>query len=322
MELFKFGLRNILGISIPGAIIIVIFAYVVEVLATFFKISFFYIINIGDKQILAGIIAFIFSYVIGSLIRLIAADHIDEKSSAYYIRKNRQLIEKVISEMDKNEKNSFKQNGHVTKKDSTKILTKILLDKLVEVRKLAAAKLDNKNDHKWYSGIYEFDKWIFFVDIFPYSLWEFRKFEKNLPREFLNFFKKYKNPMLTESKDFFNYCKMVVISDNISDHLKDEINGAEAFTRFLAGTYFASIFSISFLIICILIQITFIFLKKSYFLSNEDIFSISISVALIFTFLYARYLIISRFRNIRLKEVDIVYDAFYLVKMNSKNISK
>ena len=125
MDFFKLGLRNILGIVLPGAIIIIIVSYIIIFFSFFltdFKLNF--LIN---NSLLFFIIALIFSYIIGSLIRLKAADIIDHKSSKNKIHKNFDNIFEIIENFE-NENNiepklqKLKTADDVleAKKDSTK----------------------------------------------------------------------------------------------------------------------------------------------------------------------------------------------------------
>ena len=322
MDYFKLGLRNILGISLPGAIIIIVFLFITIILSSFFQIPGNNFDFLEDKELLITIVAFIFSYILGSLIRLKAADIIDKKSGKNKIKENIEDINHIINHFENDDKAAFNEINKSWNKLKIKLYrTGFLKLKLNVILKKAKDKL--KVDTKgWYTGFLRFDDWIYYADNFPYTLWEFRKFEMYHPKEFLAFFDGYKSSMIADGKGFFNYCKMVILASNTSESLKNEVYSAEAFSRFLAGTYFALFYSIWMLVICSLIQIIYIFnTTLSEITLPSNIFNFVIPIILAFVFLFSIKLIIKRYRNIRLKEVDIVYDAFYLVHKHTESCS-
>lgn len=293
MNVFKLGLRNIIGITFPGAILIIAALYVL--------ISFCYLLNIPleflniltSQQLILFVILFVISYIIGSILRLESADNLDDKSSEY-------MIEEYFNEPP----------GDFTSKE-----------KLYEIRK----KLLNGNN--FISVPPFFDKWIWRVEKFPYTLWELRKFKIYHPPEVSNFFKSYESCFGIGSKvhdtgrkgkEFFNYCKMVITHSckDLGDSLKEEVYLAEAMTRFYAGTYVAA--NISFYFILVLSVALFLSLALEYFGIIDPVqyyathnFIFSLFLVTLFTLVNKN--IAKRFRKLRLKEVDTVYDAFYLV---------
>ena len=87
MDLFKLGLRNVLGITLPGALVVFIFFYVL--FSTTFALNQPLIIFAWtkDQQFLILVALFLISYVLGSLMRLNAADKVDEKSAKHHLDK-------------------------------------------------------------------------------------------------------------------------------------------------------------------------------------------------------------------------------------------
>ena len=292
MDFFKFGLRNILGITLPGGLLVVVLAYISFSILSVFDV---YIENFGwikESTFLIIIIAFILSYIIGSVIRLESADKVDNWSGKYHIWKNRKILKALIINTPLTKNIKKPQKGS-------------LQGNLNSLIKTAKDKLANNKD--WQTEINELSKLIYFLDVFPYPLWEFRKFKLSHSPKFFDFFNEYKAPLLAGGKNFFNYSKMVIYSSSLPESLISEVSSAEAFSRFLAGTFFSLIYSIILLIFFSLIH--FIFVAHFIFL---NVFLIS-NIFIIAIFLYFAYKIIKGFRNIRLKEVEIVFDAFYLV---------
>lgn len=284
MDVFKLGLRTILGIILPGAILVMAFLYGVW--------NFTYILiqpkdsfSWSEIQLFLSFIPlFIISYLLGNWMRLEAADKIDKKSSKYLLK------------------------GHVQPGSAN--------EKELENAK---RELTTKKDYENVNIPKGFDQWIFRREEFPYPLWELRKFQIYHPREVFNFFKSYRdcmvNPEKQGSKEFFNYCKMVIL-DSDKQSLKEEVQYAEGITRFFAGTYTALQYSSWILLLSALITFTFLYISL---FTDKAFTSYNLSVHVFIPFLLALAMyfmnqkIIHRFRLLRLKEVDTVYEAFYLV---------
>jgi quercetin dioxygenase-like cupin family protein len=287
MDIFKLGLRNLLGITLPGGIIFLALWYFFYSLGLFFGFSFNVFEWLNDKQALIILCAFIISYILGNIFRLIAADKLDNLSSDYSI------------------KTFLKQNANKNYRDEFKILKENF----------------EKGTRDWYSSVKDVDEWIWIVDKFPYNLWEFRKFALYHPKEVLNFFEAYRGCMITKGKEFFNYCKMVIFSSSKvnGDDLKDEVYQAEANSRFWAGTFFALFFSICLLSIQVILKV--IIDGYNELITKSTLQSCILPLLLIILMSILCWVIIRSYRKIRLKEVDTVYDAFYLVHRHPNNCS-
>jgi len=317
MDFFKIGLRNILGISIPGVIVVFIFLYSLLVLSTFFNVNidtaFF-----KDATVLITVVIFIFSYLFGSIFRLSSADAIDEKSRKHKIMSNSKAIQELIDNYydDKDEltvENENKFQGRKLANNDFKTINHELHNINNDLKILCET-----NSSHWHSKCESLDKVLYFIDIFPYPILEYYKFETKHPDGFFPFYNKYRKQILNDSKNFFNLCKTSIYASDFSS-LKEEVDNAEAFSRFLAGTYFALKYSIIILIITSTIQIASVFIKDfSQIFQVNNIFNIALPILLILIFNACLKLIIKRFRNIRLKEVDTVFDAFYLINNKAK----
>ena len=195
-----------------------------------------------------------------------------------------------------------------------------------------------------------YEKWIWRIDEFPYPIWQFKKFERFHPESVLKFYKEkassMRNDIGDKDKEFFNFCKTSILSksNEFGSTLKDEIDQAEASVRFIAGTFFALSYSRLLLVLTLFLTIFKAILSMSFlssflffsfflsikgirfsplysickFISNEESSLFLFSLILLFITFFCQREIKKRFRQFRLKEVDMVYDAFYLINEKPK----
>lgn len=83
MDFFKFGLRNILGITLPGAVLVLVIFYVLYVCAIALGQNPTGYQWVADAEFLILVVLFLVSYVIGSVIRLISAGKVDDRSAKF-----------------------------------------------------------------------------------------------------------------------------------------------------------------------------------------------------------------------------------------------
>ena len=170
-------------------------------------------------------------------------------------------------------------------------------------------------------------------DQFPYPVWYFYKLRLFHPPDAYGFFLKYRDCMRNFEapgklgKEFFNYCKMTVFlsSKSMGESLEIEIQGAEGLVRFYAGTYYALQSGWKMLVVLGVWQAVSLagaleriwpgpqFRSRPFF---AQILLIILTVALVCAARWTKRRIVERFRGMRLKEVDTVYDSFYLVHLN------
>jgi hypothetical protein len=297
MDLFKLGLRNVLGITLPGAMLLLVVGYAFFSILLFLGLPLTWLLWGKNQQILILSAIFLMSYNLGALLRLNSADDVDRKSS-------RQLTGVYLRK--RNRKNPKK-------------LTEKHLDKMLEAEREAMK-----------SGLHTvpdkgFDRWIWHKEPFPYPLWQFRKFRLYHPEEVYRFFQGYRACMLGSlelggrGKEFFNYCKLVVYhsSRGLDEPLLDEIHFAEATVRFYAGTYTALRVSMFLLIPLLLVEAGLVANRVAEGTSLASLRPEWLHLGITIVFLVVSWrmerTILRRFRTLRLKEVDTVYDAFYLV---------
>ncbi|MEZ4746803.1 MAG: hypothetical protein R3C41_12075 [Calditrichia bacterium] len=289
MDIFKIGLRDILGLTLPGFIFVIALTYCIYEIALLFNVVHYVFILDKDQQFLIFSIAFALSYVFGGVFRLWSADDLDGKSS-------KKLLKRYEHEHELNE---------------------------IDMDDIKAGFDQGQFEYNFQNDVESlFDDWIWREEKFPYHIWEFRKFEKQHPKEMFNFYCQYKDQMLNlghlqKGKEFFNYCKMVIINsgDQTSISLKEEVSHAETTVRFFAGTYFAIFYSLWLLGILGVIQFITIFfnMEKYVTISKTHYFGFGLTLLFIIIAFFINISIKSNFRRLRLKEVDTVYDAFYLV---------
>ena len=82
-QLRSLGRRDIFGILLPGVIPIFIGAYALLATLAPFQIP---LGNILDREFLVTVFLFVSAYLIGSLLRLFAADVVDQQSSKYLLK--------------------------------------------------------------------------------------------------------------------------------------------------------------------------------------------------------------------------------------------
>jgi mannose-6-phosphate isomerase-like protein (cupin superfamily) len=285
MNPFSLGLRNLLGVLLPGALLVLVllacFALLFPDVCPLMKEAR----TDTDKAALLVASAFLTSYVIGSVIRLYASDTVDRLSAWLIWVKGRPFGAK-----------------------SGKIAD-LLRDRLTEVT----------NPNKacpWEENLAQ-SAWKY--DRFPYPVWEYMKFRLYHPPEMFAFYKTYESCFATgdrRGKEFFNYCKSVICSANEGKKhaLAEEVQAAEADVRFLAGTFWAAVLSFLALLLTFLVSR----FQKS---PPEGAPPAAIAAAILMVLIAAAIVAFGKFRFLRLKEVDTVFDAFYLVHRHAAQCS-
>ena len=290
MDIFKLGARDIFGIVLPGAVLLFVIIYVFWSLPATLGLPALDVSPLKDQGLLLSIAFFIASYLLGYLLRLGTADQVDKESSECLLkewrrRKGNQALEE-----------NFKQLlGQMRRgEDVSNIPT-------------------------------EFDDWGWRAEPFPYPVWYLRKVAFSYPHEVREFFNQYKRCMglVPDSlpiagRQFFSYyCKLVISKED--SVLREEIHAAEGNTRFLVGTYSAlrlSLWVFFILLACQLIAMAVLHIREISVadLTRSHLASLVLSTLLLIAGSRAAQIHIKRqFRRARLRETDIVYDAFYLV---------
>jgi hypothetical protein len=290
MDLKSLGRRDIFGILLPGTIPVIIGTYAIYAALASLQSS---IGDIFKQEFLVTALMFVSAYLVGSLLRLFAADSVDEKSGKHLLQAWWKESKGCIS---KGYESEFKE-------------------KMVEL-----LKGNNVPEIPAY-----FDDWLWLSDKFPYIAWHNRFWRSQGFQEILDFFQQnHKNRMWPQSnaspKSFFNYCKLAIIDGGGA--LAEEVNTAEGITRFFAGTFTGLRLSIWLLLgsvsVQILLMVGLAFAQKagsSVILGldwkTQSIYLV-LSLVLVFALLWMCRRIIEQFRTIRQKEAETVFHAFYL----------
>jgi hypothetical protein len=141
---------------------------------------------------------------------------------------------------------------------------------------------------------------LFATEGFPYVRWIGEVAADYLPPEACHFYDKVWKGRTRESnqnKQFFNFCKLVVSSND--PNAANEIYASEALTRYIAGMFYALFLASILIVIAILMRFAFL---------GEWTLGLFI---LLVAYLLAIIIIIQRFRKIRIKEVEAVFAASY-----------
>ena len=284
MNLFNLGLRNFLGILLPGALLVLALLACVALLLPDARPMV--AATLTDKTALAAAAIFLVSYIAGSVIRLYAADNVD----------------RISAKLVRLDSDPFKgQPGSVE-------------DKLAGLlASVTNPDLDCKPSNDVIGWAWKYDK-------FPYPVWECIKIRLYHPPEMAKFFLSYRGFLGTgdrRGKEFFNYCKAVIFHahEGRPHALAGEIQAAEGVVRFFAGTFWAS-----FLAASILAGTTIrLALDKN---APKGAAPATATAALLLAFTALAIVGWGRFRRMRLKEVDTVFDAFYLIHRHDQDCAQ
>ena len=119
------------------------------------------------------------------------------------------------------------------------------------------------------------------------------------PSEIQRFYKEIWYPRRRDgqNRQFFNFCKVMI--NSVDERAASEINAAEALSRYIASMFCALVLS------SILISITVIL--RCYHFGQITVGL----VALLFAYLFAVLVILTYFRFVRIREVEIVFAASF-----------
>jgi len=230
---FKIGLRNLIGIMAPGAIVLLALAYgLTGVVLVLDNSASSYLSLLKDMQWFVIISALLLSYLLGNIFRLYSADDLDALSS-------RRLERECLECLDEKHTIAFINKRHEIMKDPDP--AKLLLP-LFAVEPLATVPDDDEG----------FERWLWSTELFPYPTMALLKLSRYRPLDMAKYFetchevlKRIFDLVSPVRKELFDYCKMVVAAQSTKQEgpLVQEVQAAEANVRFLAGTYFALEFS-------------------------------------------------------------------------------
>jgi hypothetical protein len=285
MDLFKLGLRSVLGIALPGAVLAIALIYSVLTSAWAIGQPMPMSLWAKDGQATMIVLFFLLSYVLGSVLRLNSADRLDQASGALLLRKKRKNPEFTAEEAN---------------------YTKARVDFL-------ATRSEEVPDG--------FDSWVWMAEAFPYPAWQLRSFRLYHPLKLVQFFERYRQCMWHEpdsrGKEFFNFCKLSVAAScrQPGDALLEEVHYAEATVRFYAGVHLALVVSCWALVLVLPLQLWVVLDGQRP--GKAGIVAAGLSAGLAAGAFAMSRQIVARFRTLRLREVGCVYEAFYLTSPDS-----
>ncbi len=297
MESMRGLLRDFVGILFPGGICVVITLWgLFGVSIIFMPIDFFP--NLNNLATYSMLI--IFSYTFGQFLRLKQLDYLEGRCTEEYRKKR-------VKEIKKKEASEISQSKLQAEFEQS--IQK--LDELEE--KYSTGNLEIEQLKKEY--IEHRDRFGFWEESpYPYLLKARRLVKKSIG--YNKFFEKYDGQGVMKHRAFFNFCKDVIFE--YSSSLKEEAVRQESLIRLFAGIYYAIRYGNivnSIIVILHLILITIYHLKLVSFSYRYDysygIVLVSLTVLLIF--LYLRKEVLCRLRNMRGKELEMVYNSFYIL---------
>ncbi|GIK38599.1 MAG: hypothetical protein BroJett011_24320 [Chloroflexota bacterium] len=290
MELIRDLVRDLVGIIFPGGLLIIftlgLFFGILIILA---PLASFNLFTIADNSIGFSVLL-IFSYVAGQSLRLRGLDQLEKVCTEEYRKRyksklSREIFDQAIEHINK-EENDY-QAGQST------------LDKL-------------KNVYEKF--IDEFRIW----EEFPYPYFMKARRLARLSTNYNEFFEKYDRQRITKNARFFNFCKTVIYE--YSPSLKEELIRQEALVRLFSGIYYVIRYGKIVSVIVGLLHLAVIisyYLFRFSFLSYANLeYSYGIVILTVFAYIIFRYLnkeIITQLRFMRVKELDLAYDGFYLI---------
>lgn len=264
-----------------------------------FKETIISIVVIEENNVIASlglsIITIIcFSYLAGMLLRLLMTDRPDKLSAWYHrtFRNKSKLtqLSDVILDLLKAELDDLSDD--------------VKRDKLAKLDQMKEKRFDDNKEYlksleqivgKDIANKYKYKLWA--TEIFPYIGWLGDAANRHLPDTVYNFYKEIWAPRRNEHQHrrFFNFCKTFL--NGQERFVMNEIYAAESINRYISGMFYS--LSIS----CILIICS---------LFSPDVWEhANLLVILIGVYLLAVFGIATRFRFMRIKEAQIVFDASF-----------
>ncbi len=297
MELVRELLRDFVGIIIPGSLLVIFSLCLFWGIAILVPFDSSGGLSIGGNSV-SFFVLLVFSYIAGQSLRMKRLHDLERACTETYRKKHKaglsdEDFEASIERIKQQEQEYYADGSN--------------LDKLT-----AAYKQHNK----------QFEFW----EMFPYPyLVRGRRLYRH-PRNYNQFYEKYDKQGITKDDRFFNFCKSVAYE--YSPSLKEELLRQEALVRLFAGVYYtikygnvvAAILGVLHLLT---VELVIVLTIASRFFLGASVPShlnlalsggmLVVSIFALLVFWYLNREILDRLRYMRSKEINLVYDGFYLI---------
>lgn len=301
MEWIRTLIRDLVWILFPGGLLIIFIIWLIfGILFILSPDDYFKISSTVNNWAMFAVLL-ILSYITGQILRLRQLESIDLKCTEKY-------REKIIKDYNKEHKTKS------TKSELEKEFNESE-DKIKEIEKKYFANKCNFEELKQaYKDQYDkFKLWEIFP--YPYYVTTWRLSYKH--KDYNDFFRKYDMQGLTKNRTFFHFCKSVIYE--YSKPFTEEVLRQESLTRLLSGTYYSGLLGKILNIIVaiyhsILIVLNFVGVNfiPSYHI-NYSLRILFICLIIHITFDIINREILRGLRYMRVKEIQLAYDGFYLI---------
>ncbi|VEN73617.1 membrane hypothetical protein [Candidatus Desulfarcum epimagneticum] len=319
MGLLRDIVRDGVGILFPGGFLVFFILWAFSgLILLFFSLNVFSII-LKLNSFLTFSAFLIFSYIAGQSLRLKRLDDLEKKSVTAFRKKR---IKRIKNDDGKKAKikaihGSFKIDSPVEEYNNLfRRHFKVINDQYY-ARKITTEeyKLKLHNHFKIFN----------FWEKFPYPLRVTEARLRKQTQDYIDFFEKYDREGIMSHSAFFNFCKSVIFESSSS--FKEEMRGQESLVRLFAGVFYAIKYSFILNLLVIFVFICIFFAKIldfEYFslvyrnVGNSIIIFFLLTVFVLIIFRYLDWEIKKQLRFMRLKEVHLAFDGFYIISKKTK----
>lgn len=286
MQVIRDLIRDLVGILFPGGLLVALTLWSVWAVTIIFTSSILVNILPTDNNFL---VLLIFSYIAGQSLRIKRLGDLEKLCTEYYRKKV--LPHRSQTEWEEETKNIDNEERNYWSGDSS-------IEELREV-------------YKQYNE--RFQIW----ETFPYGyLLKGRRLLRQ-SEDYNCFFEKYDKQGLMRLETFFNFCKSVIYE--YSPSFKEEVLRQESLVRLFAGLYYVIKYGRILSVVVGILHIVLIVshnMKVEPFRQANTSYSYGIVAVCLFAFIIFIYLnkeILQRLRFMRVKELNLAHDAFYLI---------
>ena len=295
MELIRDLLRDLVGIIFPGGLLVILTLWLFFCIAiAVVPINALNVFAVADNST-GFFVLLIFSYIAGQLLRVRGLGRLEKICTEEYQKRRKPTLSQ--KDFDQSIETIVSEEGAYFSGQST-------LDKLQEIYRQHIEKF----------GIWE---------EFPYPY--FIKGRRLLYQsaDYNEVFDKYDSQGFTKFSRFFNFCKTVIYE--YSPSLKEELIRQEALIRLLAGIYYVNkygtvvslvvgVIHMAMIVSFFQYRLTFLSYANPVYLSGI----VTITIFAYIVFIYLNRTILSELRFMRMKEIDLAYDGFYIISKKYK----